>query len=111
MASKEKDEFRNRLETFLESAGTTLKAAADVCRKFGLVREEELPFHIGTTMSLADPKAFYAAASLRQAASYFNALRNMEEWKKALAGGKPVLVGLNVDRNWAKAADTNGSIE
>ena len=50
MASKETDEFTQRPETFIEGAGTTLKAAMDICRKYGVVLETMLPFHITTAM-------------------------------------------------------------
>src|SRR3954464_14559152 len=44
MASKETDEFASTPTTFIENAGTSLKAALDVARKFGAVRENVLPF-------------------------------------------------------------------
>src|SRR5882724_7042793 len=48
MASKETDEFVNRPECFVEEAGTSLKAAMDICRKYGVALEADLPFHIST---------------------------------------------------------------
>jgi len=39
MASKETDEYVTRPETFIEGAGTSLKAAMDICRKFGVVTD------------------------------------------------------------------------
>src|SRR5215510_3826444 len=50
MASKETDEFTNRPETFIEGAGTSLKAAMEFLRKYGSVLESLLPFHISTSM-------------------------------------------------------------
>ena len=44
MASKETDEFTNRPETFIEGAGTSLKAAMEFLRKYGSVLESFLPF-------------------------------------------------------------------
>jgi hypothetical protein len=44
MASKEIDEFVNPATTFIESSGTSLKAALDVARKYGVVLENLLPF-------------------------------------------------------------------
>jgi hypothetical protein len=50
MASKETDEFTQRPESFIEGAGTSLKAALDVSRKFGVALMDELPFHVQTAM-------------------------------------------------------------
>ena len=44
MASKETDEFSQRPETFIERAGTSLKAALDITRKYGNVLETDLVF-------------------------------------------------------------------
>ena len=46
MASKETDEFISRPETMIEGAGTSLKAAVDILRKYGAVPETLMPFHI-----------------------------------------------------------------
>src|SRR5207247_8794641 len=45
MASKETDQFTTRPETMIEGAGTSLKAAVDILRKFGAAPEAQLPFH------------------------------------------------------------------
>src|SRR5499427_9877573 len=37
MGSKETDEYTDRPETFVEEAGTSLKAAMDIVRKYGVV--------------------------------------------------------------------------
>ena len=44
MAAKETDEFNSRPTTFVEAEGTSLKAALDVARKFGSVKDTVLPF-------------------------------------------------------------------
>ena len=44
MAAKETDEFTSLPTTFIENAGTSLKSALDVARKFGAVSENVLPF-------------------------------------------------------------------
>src|SRR4051812_39790810 len=54
MASKETDTLTARPETFIEGAGTTLKAAVDILRKFGAAPESLLPFHVATNMYLGD---------------------------------------------------------
>jgi hypothetical protein len=44
MASKETDEYTSRPETFIEAAGTSLKAAMDIVRKYGVVLDSlQLP--------------------------------------------------------------------
>jgi len=63
MGSKETDEFTVRPETFIEGAGTSLKAAMDVARKYGAVPMSALPFHITTKMYMGDENSFYATAS------------------------------------------------
>lgn len=97
MASKETDEYRSRPETFIEESGTSLKAAADVARKHGVALDRELPFALRDTMFLGTIEEFYASCATRKIASYCNARKNLEEWKKALAAGMPILTGLDVD--------------
>ena len=50
MAAKETDQFNTRPTTFVEAEGTSLKAALDVARKFGAVRDSVLPFATGGTL-------------------------------------------------------------
>jgi len=110
MASKETDEIADRPETFIEEAGTTLKAAMDVVRKFGVVTDAMLPFGIATTMYTGIEKQFYAAASTRRCANYFNLFKNTGQWKMWLAGNGPILVALSVDATWDNAAQTGGDL-
>src|SRR5882762_8353292 len=63
MASKETENFVNAPETMIEGAGTSLKAAVDILRKYGAVPETLLPFHITTAMYLGDEKTFFATAA------------------------------------------------
>ncbi len=70
MASKETDEFTTRPETFIEEAGTSLKAALDICRKYGVVLNSLLPFNLLTKMYTGSENTFYAAASMRKCANY-----------------------------------------
>lgn len=100
MASKETDTFTQRPESFIEEAGTTLKAAADICRKYGTALEADLPFTVPANMYLGRSDVFYARCATRKAAGYFNARRNVTEWKRALSAGTPILAGLNVDSNF-----------
>jgi Papain family cysteine protease len=111
MASKETDQYTSRPESFIEEAGTSLKAALDVARKFGTAMMDELPFHIGTKMYTGSENTFYASCAQRKVASYFNLHRNLGQWKSWLASSGPLLVGLNVDRTWDEAASTGGNLD
>ena len=62
MAAKERDEFINRPTAFIESDGTSLKAALDVARKFGAVRNDLLPFQ-PCRLYVGEAKTFYATAA------------------------------------------------
>ncbi len=111
MACKETDTFTTRPETFIEGAGTTLKAAMDILRKYGAVPESLLPFHITTNLYLGDEDAFFATAASRRVASYFNLQKNLPNWRSWLAGNGPILVGLNVDATWDNATATAGKLD
>jgi C1A family cysteine protease len=111
MASKETDELVYRPETFIEEAGTTLKAAMDILRKFGAVPEELLPFHISTTMYTGDENTFFATAASRRIASYFNLARDLTDWRTWLAAHGPIMAGVNVDATWDNATATKGNLD
>jgi C1A family cysteine protease len=111
MASKETDTFTTRPETFIETAGTSLKAAVDVLRKFGSVPETLLPFHIATTMYAGNENTFYATAATRRASAYFNLHKNFGNWRNWLATHGPVMVGLSVDATWDHATATQGLLD
>ena len=111
MASKETDTFTTRPQTFIEEAGTTLKAAVDILRTFGAVPETSLPFHIATTMYLGSENAFYATAATRKIASYFNLQKNLANWRQWLATQGPILVGVSVDATWDHATATHGKLD
>lgn len=111
MASKETDEFNTRPGTFIEEAGTSLKTAMDVIRKYGCVLDDDLPFDIHTAMYLGGENAFYAGASTRKAANYFNLGKNTNQWKSWLATNGPILAGLTVDATWANAKTTSGKLD
>lgn len=111
MASKETDEFTTRADTFIEEAGTSLKAAMDIVRKYGAVKETLLPFHIFTKMHTGTENAFYTEAAQRKITSYFNLRRNLNQWKSWLASNGPILAALSVDQTWDNAAATGGNID
>ena len=81
MSSKETDEFTSRPQTFIEGAGTSLKAAMEILRKYGAVPESMLPFHISTAMYLGNENAFFATAATYRIASYFNIAKNLSNWR------------------------------
>ncbi|AET93685.1 hypothetical protein BYI23_D001750 (plasmid) [Burkholderia sp. YI23] len=111
MASKETDTFVSRPETFIEGAGTTLKAAMDICRNYGVVTDALLPFHIATLMYIGNENEFFATASQRRATAYFNLGKNFNQWRTWLASHGPILVGVNVDSTWDNATATQGKLD
>ena len=111
MASKETDEFVSAPETMIEEAGTSLKAALDILRKYGAVPEPMLPFHITTNMYTGKENTFFATAATRKIASYVNMQRNFSSWRSWLASNGPILVGLRVDQTWDNATATQGKLD
>lgn len=111
MASKETDEFTKRPESFVEEAGTSLKSAMDVCRKFGVATLAMLPFRISTLMYTGGENAFYAAAAQLRIGSYFNLRKNLTQWKSWLASHGPILAGLSVDQTWDNATANRGNLD
>jgi len=115
MASKEMDEYSSRPTTFIDGAGTSLKAALDIARKFGLALESDLPFAIGDRLP-RDENAFYAAAAQRRIESYFN-LRSVSTvpmiaiWRQWIATKGPVLTRLGVDETWDRAGNSGGILD
>jgi hypothetical protein len=117
MASKEMDVFDEHPTSFLEKEGTSLKAALDVIRKYGVVDASVLPFESGKLYP-GELKDFYALAAKLKIASYFN-LRppmsrwdeNLVNWKKWLAFNGPILTRLNVDSTWDNAKSTKGKLD
>ncbi len=99
MSSKERDEFRDRPTSFVEEAGTSLKAAMNVGRRYGFALEKEVPFAVDTTMWAGAESALYASAARRRI-SYVNLGRDLSRWKSWLAGKGPILAGLWVDKHW-----------
>jgi C1A family cysteine protease len=114
MASKETDEFDSSPTTFIENAGTSLKAALDVARKFGAVKENVLPFDAGTLYP-GKPETFYALAAQLKINSYFNLSLNrggsFEGWRRWLATHGPILTRLDVDRTWDDADQHAGNMD
>lgn len=110
MAAKETDQFETQPTTFIETEGTSLKAALDIARKFGAVTDEILPFRSGRLYQEEAP-TFYAVAATLKIASYFNLGRNPEQWKNWLATNGPILTRLEVDDTWDNAQKSKGKLE
>jgi len=110
MASKETDQFVTQPTTFIESEGTSLKAALDIARKFGTVKDLVLPFE---PMKLYpdSSQTFYALAAQLKIASYFNLGTSLNNWRTWLANNGPILTRLNVDATWDNATRTNGKLD
>jgi Papain family cysteine protease len=111
MASKETDTLVSRPETMIEEAGTTLKAAVEILRKYGAAPETLVPFQIGTTLYGGNENTFYATCATRRIASYFNLAKNFGQWRSWLAAHGPILVALNVDQTWDQATATVGKLD
>jgi len=115
MASKETDVFTERPTTFIEESGTSLKAALDIARKYGCVKDSDLSFN-SRLMYDGDENTFYAMASRFKIANYFNLVNGITDrvntWKNWIADGNgPILVRLDVDSTWDYATDTNGNLD
>lgn len=110
MAAKETDEFSNRPTTFIEPEGTSLKAALDVARRYGVVRDNDLPFS-RPKLFAGDAKAFYLLAAQRKIAAYVNLGQDPAAWRQWLATEGPILTRLDCDGPWMNARETKGVLE
>jgi len=109
MAAKETDEFLAPPTTFIEEDGTSLKAALDIARKYGAVRDATLPFR-SAELFQGSTATFYAIAAQLKVASYFNLGRDLESWRRWLATQGPILARLDVDDTWMNAKATKGKL-
>ena len=110
MAAKETDELNSRPTTFVEAEGTSLKAALDVSRKFGAVKDTVLPFASAQGYR-GDASTFYAIAAQLKISMYFNLGREIGKWRVWLATKGPILTRLSVDSTWDKATATKGTLD
>ena len=110
MAAKETDNSTARPTTFVETEGTSLKAALDIVRKYGAIRDKLMPF-AGGTLFPGDAKTFYALAAQLKILAYFNLGSNLSNWRTWLATKGPILTRLDVDRTWDRAPETKGVLE
>ena len=101
---------RRQPTSFIESEGTSLKAALDIARKFGAVRDSVLPFASGALFG-GDTQTFYALASQLKILTYFNLGTTIGNWKTWLATKGPILTRLDVDTTWDAATDNKGNMD
>ena len=120
MAAKETDGFKSRPTSFIEADGTSLKAALDIARKYGVVTDSELPFATGELYK-GQEAAFYSLAATRKISSYYS-LRwpflpmprslVVSSFKLWLATNGPILVRLVVDKTFnGLMNDSNGNLD
>jgi Papain family cysteine protease len=110
MASKETDPFITRPTAFIETEGTSLKAALDIARKFGVVRDTVLPFGSGKLYP-GQATTFYAVAAQLKILAYFNLGSSQTNWRIWLATKGPILTRLNVDDAWYDATENAGALD
>ena len=109
MAAKESDEFTDRPETFIEKAGTSLKAALDVARKYGCVGDALLPFQ-SASLFPGESGPFYIQAAQFKILMYIR-LFGLQQWKRWLSRNRgPLLIRVKVDRTWHDAP-SSGHLE
>lgn len=107
MAAKETDEYNvGRPESFIDDAGTSLKAALDIARKYGCVPEDVLPFE--GRLFPGTSREFYISAALFKIIMYIRILA-IQEWKRWLVDQGPILVRVEVDKTWYEAP--NGKLD
>lgn len=105
MASKEMDEFSDNPTTFVDDAGTSLKTALDVARKFGCVKDNVLPFRNNALYEGKEQDIVDLAAKLK-IKSYYNLMKQsikhhrLEVFRMWLASNGPILTCLDVDKSW-----------
>lgn len=102
MAAKEIDEFTDSPTAFIESDGTSLKAALDVARKYGTVLDGTLPFGSGSLYQ-DETDVFYALAARGKITSYFNLDLDLLSWRRWIATQGPILTRLDVDNTFMNA--------
>lgn len=109
MASKETDDDDDRPTTFIERAGTRIKAALDVARKYGAVTEALVPF--SGRLYGGDPDTFWATAAKLKIEAYYNLGNDAARWQRWLYERGPIGVRLDVDDTWYAARENGGNLD
>lgn len=104
MASKETDQYTSYPETMIEAAGTSLKAALEVSRKFGAAKMTTLPFR-PELLFRGEEATFFSLIAQFKIASYYNLTpapgkSSFPIWRDWLANHGPILTRLDVDATW-----------
>ncbi|MBM3315116.1 C1 family peptidase [candidate division WOR-3 bacterium] len=110
MAAKETDVFTSYASTFIESDGTSLKAALDIARKFGTVRDALLPMD-PPRLYPGEPETFYTLAAQLRILCYHNLGASPADWRNWLAFHGPILARVEVDDTWDNATATSGRLD
>lgn len=110
MAAKETDDIVSQPTTFIEKEGTRCKAALDIARNFGVVTDSILPAQNGTLYQ-GTTETFYALASQRRIASYFNLGHDLTTWRTWIANNGPILTRLDVDKTWFNSGENRGNMD
>jgi C1A family cysteine protease len=112
MASKEMDEYTEYPSTFIEDAGTSLKAALKVAKKIGVVKAAHLPFK-GKMLTLKEEN-FLKVAGKMKIKAFFNLVKNPKDklsmLKAWLHYHGPVVTFVVLDSSW-KTARKTGMLE
>ena len=102
MASKEMDEYVDYPTTFIDDAGTSLKSALKVTRKFGALKANHFAFD-GKLVKIKEGN-FLKVASKYKVKAYFNLTKKqsgkLELFKEWLAFNGPILTCLDCDSAW-----------
>jgi len=113
MAAKETDQFVTRPTTFIEADGTSLKAALDIARRYGVVLDPDLPFKAGELYP-GEASTFYSRASMRRISSYYklsdDPAAKLPGFKNWIATVGPILTRLDVDATWMNVGN-NGVLD
>ena len=109
LAAKEIDAHGARPSVFVETEGSSIKAALEVARKWGVVRETIFPSADGALFQ-GDLEDFYAAAASLRIASYFNLEQDTRLWRRWIALRGPILAAVWVDTAWDRAGIQRGRV-
>lgn len=117
MASKELDTYILRPTTMIENAGTYVKDALDVARKYGCVLDKDLGFD-PEKMSHESEAVFYSKAAKFKLGAYYNLRKSTDtwstivsQWQTWLATKGPIVTRLGVDATWDNATSTGGKLD
>jgi len=99
MAAKETDEYLSRPTSFIESAGTFIKAACMIAQKYGVIEDDVLQL-FGGKLCHYEVGQLYAIAARRRISSFVNLGVPGDKWKKWLAQDRPIATRLCCDDVW-----------